>query len=81
MTVDIRELIREHIATAESVHVRELSEGIAEWTPGHSLNDAMRVASKRLLCDLWREARRCHGFADEGGPTVITAYINQHTTA
>lgn len=36
-----------------------------EWTPGHSLNDAMRVASKRLLRDLWREARRCHGFADE----------------
>ena len=52
-----------------------------EWTPGHSLNDAMRVASKRLLRDLWREARRCHGFADEGCPTVITAYINQHTTA
>lgn len=52
-----------------------------EWTPGHSLNDAMRVASKRLLRDLWREARRCHGFADEGGPTVITAYINQHTPA
>lgn len=52
-----------------------------EWTPGHSLNDAMRVASKRLLRDLWREARRCHGFADEGGPTVITAYINQHTAA
>ena len=52
-----------------------------EWTPGHSLNDAMRVASKRLLRDLWREARRCHGFADEGGPAVITAYINQHTTA
>ena len=52
-----------------------------EWTPGHSLNDAMRVASKRLLRDLWREARRCHGFADEGGPTVITAYINQHASA
>ena len=52
-----------------------------EWTPGHSLNDAMRVASKRLLRDLWREARRCHGFADEGCPTVITAYINQRTTA
>ena len=46
-----------------------------EWTPGHSLNDAMRVASKRLLRDLWREARRCHGFADEGCPTVITAYL------
>ena len=30
----------------------------------HSLNDAMRVASKRLLRDLWREARRCHGFTD-----------------
>ena len=35
-----------------------------DWTPGHSLNDAMRVASKRLLRDLWREARRCHGFAE-----------------
>ena len=31
-----------------------------DWTPGHSLNDAMRVASKRLLRDLWREARRLH---------------------
>ena len=28
--MDIRELIREHIAAAESVHVRELSEAIAE---------------------------------------------------
>lgn len=31
-----------------------------EWRPGHSLNDAMRVASKELLKDLWREARRIH---------------------
>ena len=31
-----------------------------EWTPGHSLNDAMRIASKRLLRDLWREARDIH---------------------
>ena len=31
-----------------------------EWTPGHSLNDAMRVASKRLLRDLWRAARTYH---------------------
>ena len=31
--------------------------------------------------DLWRESRRCHGFADDGGPTVITAYINQRTIA
>lgn len=31
-----------------------------EWTPGHSLNDGMRIASKRLLRDLWREARRIH---------------------
>ena len=29
MSVDIRELIRERIATAESVHVRDLSEGTA----------------------------------------------------
>ncbi len=31
-----------------------------EWTPGHSLNDAMRVASKALLRDLWIEARAIH---------------------
>ena len=38
-----------------------------DWTPGHSLNDAMRVASKRLLRDLWREARRLHEVASDGG--------------
>ena len=31
-----------------------------DWTPGHSLNDAQRVASKALLRDLWIEARRIH---------------------
>jgi hypothetical protein len=31
-----------------------------DWKPGHSLNDAMRIASKELLKDLWREARRIH---------------------
>jgi hypothetical protein len=31
-----------------------------EWSPGHSLNDAMRIASKALLRDLWREAKRIH---------------------
>ena len=31
-----------------------------EWTPGHSLNDGMRIACKRLLRDLWRESRRIH---------------------
>ena len=31
-----------------------------DWTPGHSLNDGMRIASKQLLRDLWREARRIH---------------------
>ena len=35
-----------------------------DWKPGHSLNDAMRIASKELLKDLWREARRIH----EGDP-------------
>lgn len=39
-----------------------------EWTPGHSLNDGMRIASKRLLRDLWREARRLHGFPQEDQP-------------
>lgn len=28
-----------------------------EWTPGHSHNDALRIVSKALLRDLWREAR------------------------
>lgn len=36
-----------------------------DWTAGHSLNDAMRVASKQLLRDLWREAHRAH---TEGTP-------------
>lgn len=45
---------REHTATTHP-----------EWTPAHSLNDAMRIASKRLLRDLWREARRLHGFPKE----------------
>lgn len=31
-----------------------------EWTPQHSLNDGMRIASKVLLRDLWREARTVH---------------------
>lgn len=33
----------------------------SEWTLGHSHNDALRVASKELLKDLWREARAIHG--------------------
>lgn len=37
-----------------------------EWTPGHSLNDGMRIASKELLKDLWREARRIHMGQTEG---------------
>ena len=31
-----------------------------DWTPGHSLNDAMRIASKELLKDLWIQARDLH---------------------
>jgi hypothetical protein len=31
-----------------------------EWTPGHSHNDGLRIASKAILRDLWREARRLH---------------------
>jgi hypothetical protein len=31
-----------------------------EWTPGHSHNDALRIASKAILRDLWREAKRLH---------------------
>jgi hypothetical protein len=44
---------REHTATTHP-----------EWTKGHSHNDAMRVASKAILRDLWREAKRIH----EGTP-------------
>jgi hypothetical protein len=29
-----------------------------EWTPGHSHNDALGVAAKEVLKDLWREAKR-----------------------
>lgn len=32
-----------------------------EWTPGHSHNDGLRVASKAILRDLWRESARLHG--------------------
>lgn len=31
-----------------------------DWTPKHSQLDGMRVASKALLRDLWREAKRLH---------------------
>lgn len=35
-----------------------------DWTDGHSHNDALRVAAKEFLKDLWREARRLHGDHD-----------------
>jgi hypothetical protein len=31
-----------------------------DWTDGHSHNDALRVTSKAILRDLWREAKRVH---------------------
>lgn len=31
-----------------------------EWTPSHSHNDGLRIASKAILRDLWREAKRLH---------------------
>ncbi len=31
-----------------------------DWTPLHSHNDGLRIASKTMLRDLWREARRIH---------------------
>lgn len=31
-----------------------------DWTDGHSHNDALRVASKAILRDLWRAARELH---------------------
>lgn len=32
-----------------------------DWTAGHSNNDGLRIASKEILKDLWRESRRLHG--------------------
>lgn len=31
-----------------------------EWTDGHRNSDALRIVSKRMLRDLWRESRRLH---------------------
>ena len=31
-----------------------------DWNDGHSHNDALRVAAKEILKDLWREAKRLH---------------------
>ena len=36
-----------------------------DWSDGHSHNDALRVASKAFLRDLWREAKRIHEAAQE----------------
>lgn len=35
-----------------------------DWPLGHSHNDALRIVSKAVLRDLWREARRIHGVTD-----------------
>ncbi len=31
------------------------------WSDGHRHADALRITSKTILRDLWREARRIHG--------------------
>lgn len=31
-----------------------------DWSDGHSHNDALRIASKAILRDLWRAARAWH---------------------
>lgn len=43
---------------------RRTRETHPDWTPGHSLNDAMRIASKELLKDLWIQARDLHHTAE-----------------
>lgn len=48
---------REHTATTHP-----------EWTPGHSHNDALRIASKAILRDLWRESKRLHEQHQEERP-------------
>jgi hypothetical protein len=30
------------------------------WSAGHQLADALRIVSKEILKDLWREAKRIH---------------------
>ena len=55
--LDLRELIREHIATAESVHVRELSEGIAESIPSGELRDALRECLPHLVREVLNGTR------------------------
>lgn len=46
---------REHTATTHP-----------DWTPIHSHNDGLRIASKAILRDLWRESARLHGHIDTG---------------
>lgn len=53
----IRELIREHIAAAESVHVRELSEGIAGSVPSGELRDALRECLPHLVREVLNSTR------------------------
>jgi hypothetical protein len=36
------------------------------WPKAHQRGDAVRYVGKRILRDLWREARRINGFADQG---------------
>lgn len=38
-----------------------------EWTDGHRHNDALRVASKEILKQLWREAKAWHERQEEQG--------------
>ena len=54
---NIRERIREHITTAESVHVRELSEGIAESVPSEELRDALRECLPHLVREVLNGTR------------------------
>lgn len=54
---NIRELIREHIATAESVNVRELSEAIAESVPSSELRDALRECLPHLVREVLNSTR------------------------
>ena len=55
--MDIREIVREHIAAAESVHVRELSEAIAESVPSEELRDALRECLPHLIREVLTSTR------------------------
>jgi hypothetical protein len=42
-----------------------------DWNDGHSHQDAIRVAAKAILKDLWHEARALHGYPQDWTPRSV----------